>query len=35
VQLGQGRAGRAKLVDESQDDLLFNRPPVALKAGTT
>lgn len=35
VQLGQGRAGRAQLVDLSQDDLIYNRAPRTLAAGTT
>ncbi len=35
VQLGQGRAGRARLVDESQDDLSSGAPPVRLAAGST
>jgi hypothetical protein len=35
VQLGQGRAGRAKVVNLSQDDLLYHRAPVTLAAGTT
>jgi hypothetical protein len=35
VQLGQGRAGRAKLVDESQDDLISGASPVTLAAGST
>jgi hypothetical protein len=34
VQLGQGRAGRARLVDESQDDLISNAPVVTLAAGS-
>lgn len=34
VQLGQGRAGRARVVDESQDDLLSGAAPVALRSGT-
>jgi hypothetical protein len=33
VQLGQGRAGRARLVDLSQDDLLSSSAPVGLSAG--
>jgi len=35
VQLGQGRAGRARLVDESQNDLTSNAPFAALAAGST
>lgn len=35
VQLGQGRAGRARIVDLSQDDLIYNRDPRTLSAGTT
>jgi len=35
VQLGQGRAGRARLVNESQDDLIVNTPAVKLPAGST
>jgi hypothetical protein len=35
VQLGQGRAGRARLVDESQDDLLSSAPLVTLRPGST
>lgn len=35
VQLGQGRAGRAKLVDESQDDLISGTSPVTLAPGST
>jgi hypothetical protein len=35
VQLGQGRAGRARVVDESQDDLISNSPQVTLKAGSS
>lgn len=34
VQLGRGHEGRAKLVDLSQDDQLYNRDPVTLVAGT-
>lgn len=34
VQLGQGRAGRAKLVDLSQDDLLVQGAPKPLPAGS-
>jgi hypothetical protein len=34
VQLGQGRAGQAKIVDLSQDDLLVNGSPVSLAPGT-
>jgi len=35
VQLGQGRAGRAKLVDESQDDLISDANFVTLAPGST
>lgn len=35
VQLGQGRAGRAKLVDESQDDLISDADFVTLAPGST
>ncbi len=35
VQLGQGRAGRARLVDESQDDLISSANPVTLAPGST
>jgi|HubBroStandDraft_6_1064221.scaffolds.fasta_scaffold48323_3 hypothetical protein len=35
VQLGQGHAGRAKLVDESQDDLVSGANPVRLAPGST
>jgi hypothetical protein len=35
VQLGQGRAGRARLVDESQDELVSNANPATLAAGST
>jgi hypothetical protein len=35
VQLGQGRAGRAMLVDESQDDLISGTNPVTLAPGST
>lgn len=35
VQLGQGRAGRARLVDESQDDLISSASPVTLAPGST
>jgi hypothetical protein len=35
VQLGQGHAGRAKLVDESQDDLISSAIPVTLGPGST
>jgi hypothetical protein len=35
VQLGQGHAGRARLVDESQDDLVSSANPVTLAAGST
>ncbi|HEY1833617.1 MAG TPA: hypothetical protein VGG08_04210 [Solirubrobacteraceae bacterium] len=34
VQLGQGRAGRAKLVDLSQDDLLVSGDPKPLPSGS-
>jgi hypothetical protein len=34
VQLGQGRAGRARLVDESQDDLVSAVDPVTLPPGS-
>ncbi len=34
VQLGQGRAGRARLVDISQDDLISDAPFDALEPGT-
>lgn len=34
VQLGQGRAGRARLVDISQDDLISSGAYVELAAGT-
>jgi hypothetical protein len=34
VQLGQGRAGRARLVDISQDDLVSNAPYLALAPGS-
>jgi hypothetical protein len=34
VQLGQGRAGRARLVDESQDDLVSDANPVTLAPGS-
>jgi hypothetical protein len=34
VQLGQGRAGRAKLVDESQDDLISSANFVTLAPGS-
>lgn len=34
VQLGQGRAGRARLVDISQDDLVSDAPYVALTPGS-
>jgi len=34
VQLGQGRAGRARLVDISQDDLVSNGPYLALAPGS-
>jgi len=34
VQLGQGRSGRARLVAESQDDLVSSAPFVELAAGT-
>ncbi len=35
VQLGQGHAGRARLVDESQDDLISPANPVTLAPGST
>jgi hypothetical protein len=35
VQLGQGRAGRARLVDESQDDLVSAADPATLAPGST
>lgn len=35
VQLGQGRVGRARLVDESQDDLISSANPVTLAPGST
>jgi hypothetical protein len=35
VQLGQGHAGRAKLVDESQDELISPANPVTLVPGAT
>jgi len=35
VQLGQGAAGRARLVDLSQDDLVSGRPPGRLAPGST
>jgi hypothetical protein len=35
VQLGQGHAGRAKLVDESQDDLISPANPVTLAPGSS
>ncbi len=35
VQLGQGHAGRAKLVDESQDDLVSSASFVTLAPGST
>jgi hypothetical protein len=35
VQLGRGRAGRARLVDESQDDLISGANPVTLAPGAT
>jgi hypothetical protein len=34
VQLGQGRAGRARLIDMSQDDLVSDAPFVALAPGS-
>jgi hypothetical protein len=34
VQLGQGRAGRARLVDISQDDLVSDTPYIALTPGS-
>jgi hypothetical protein len=35
VKLGRGHAGRAQLVDQSQDELIFNVPPATLAAGGT
>lgn len=35
VQLGQGRSGRARVVDESQDDLLSGAPFSPLAPGTS
>ncbi len=35
VQLGQGRAGRARLVDESQDDLISSANFATLTPGST
>ncbi|MGP8241477.1 MAG: hypothetical protein ACLQQB_06900 [Solirubrobacteraceae bacterium] len=35
VQLGQGQAGRARLVDESQDDLVSGANPATLAPGST
>lgn len=35
VQLGQGHAGRARLVDESQDDLISSVYPATLAPGST
>jgi hypothetical protein len=35
VQLGEGQTGRARVVDLSQNDLLYDRAPVALAAGRT
>lgn len=35
VQLGQGRAGRARLVDESQDDLISGATPSTLAPGAS
>jgi hypothetical protein len=35
VQLGQGRSGRARLRDESQDELISASPFVELAAGAT
>jgi hypothetical protein len=35
VQLGQGRVGRARLVDESQDDLISGANPATLAPGST
>ncbi len=35
VQLGRGHAGRARLVDESQDDLISAANPVTLAPGST
>ncbi len=34
VQLGQGKTGRARIVDESQDDLVSGAPFEELAAGT-
>jgi hypothetical protein len=34
VQLGQGRAGRARLIDISQDDLVSDTPYVVLASGS-
>jgi hypothetical protein len=34
VQLGQGHAGRARLVDESQDDLISSASPATLPPGS-
>jgi hypothetical protein len=35
VVLGQGRAGRARLTDESQDDLISRANPMTLGPGST
>ncbi len=35
VKLGQGRAGRAQLMDQSQDELISNRAPVTLAPAST
>jgi hypothetical protein len=35
VKLGEGRAGRARLVDQSQDELISNGAPVTLAASST
>jgi hypothetical protein len=35
VKVGQGPSGRAQLVDESQDELIFNKPFVTLAPGST
>ncbi len=35
VQLGQGHAGRARLVDESQDDLISGATPKTLAPGSS
>lgn len=34
VQLGQGRAGRARIVNESQDDLVSGASPATLASGS-